>query len=96
MSSNDQLKPSLTAASHPADDSAQVDALRLALALFDLPVARSIGREVLDKRIAWERREHPTGRGACDPEEPSCCDGCAAAYAAADARDIEEESETTQ
>ena len=22
---------------------------------------------------------HPTGRGACDPEE-ACCDGCAVAY----------------
>lgn len=33
---------------------------------------------------------HPTGRGACDPEEGPCS-GCAAAYAEPDARDIEED-----
>lgn len=70
--------------------------------------ANPVGRERIEGVIAryYQRPTHhpvphPTGRGACDPEEPSCCDGCAAAYAAADgpdadARDNEEESETTQ
>ena len=35
---------------------------------------------------------HPTGRGACDPEEAPCS-GCAAAYAEPDARDIEEDED---
>ena len=36
---------------------------------------------------------HPTGRGACDPEEAPCS-GCAAAYADPDARDIDEDETT--
>ena len=35
---------------------------------------------------------HPTGRGACDPEDAPCS-GCAAAYAEPDARDIEEDED---
>ena len=28
--------------------------------------------------------QHPAGTGACDPDEPACCDECAAAYSEAD------------
>lgn len=93
MSSNEQPRPSITDYSHPADDPAQIEAMRMALALRDMPAARLIAAEVVDARRAWER-EHPAGRGACDPEE-GCCDGCAAAYSEADARDDGEESEAT-
>ncbi len=90
MSTND---PTITALNHPADDPAQIAALRLAVGLGDRGVAHSIGRDVLAARIAWERAQHPTGRGACDPEEAPCS-GCAAAYAEPDARDIEEDETT--
>ena len=79
MNTND---PTITALNHPADDPAQIAALRLAVGLGDRGVAHSIGRDVLAARIAWERAQHPTGRGACDPEEAPC-GGCAAAYSEA-------------
>jgi hypothetical protein len=79
MSTND--RPTITDYSHPADDPAQIEAMRMALALRDMPVARLIAAEVVDARRAWER-EHPAGRGACDPEEEPC-GACAAAYSEA-------------
>ena len=91
MSSND--RPNVTDYSHPADDPAQIEAMRMALALRDMPVARLIAGDVTDARRAWERR-HPAGTGACDPDEPACCDECAAAYAEPDARDDESEETT--
>jgi hypothetical protein len=90
MSTNDRV---ISGYDHPADDPAQIAALRLAVGLGDRPVAHSIGRDVLAARIAWERAQHPTGRGACDPEEAPCS-GCAAAYSEPDARDIEEDETT--
>ena len=82
MSTNDRPRHGITDYSHPADDPAQIEAMRMALALRDMPAARLIAAEVVDARRAWGRA-HPAGRGACDPEE-GCCDGCAAAYSEAD------------
>lgn len=92
MSSND--RPSVTDYSHPADDPAQIEAMRMAIALGDNAIARSIAADVIAARIAWQRERHPTGRGACPEDDPACCDECAAAYSAADPRD-NEESEAT-
>jgi len=61
MSTND--RPTITDYSHPADDPAQIEAMRMAIALRDIPVARSIAGDVLDARVKWER-EHPAGTGA--------------------------------
>jgi len=76
---------------------ARLDLLLTALAI---EVTRQEKAEAIDTvgvevdGVALPPRPHPAGRGACDPEE-GCCDGCAAAYSEADARDDGEE-ETTQ
>ena len=95
MSSNDRPRPNVTDYSHPADDPAQIEAMRMALALHDVPVARLIAGDVVDARRAWERA-HPAGTGACDPDEPACCDECARAYAEDEDERDNEESEATQ
>lgn len=40
---------------HPADDPVQIEAMRLAIGLRDMPVARMIAAEVLARRERWER-----------------------------------------
>lgn len=88
MSTND--RPTITALDHPADDPAQIAALRLAVGLGDRSVAHSIGRDVLAARRAWEREQHPADCGACPESEP--CGACARAYAEPDVGDEEEEA----
>jgi hypothetical protein len=70
--------PRLTDRDHPADDPTQIEAMRLAIGVRDMVVARSIARDVLARREQWERAQHPDGSGACDPE--TACEECARAY----------------
>lgn len=45
----------LTDRDHPADDPVQIEAMRLAIGVRDMPVARMIAVEVLARRERWER-----------------------------------------
>lgn len=47
---------------HPADDAATAEAFKLACALRDFPVARSLGADIILARARWER-DHPDESG---------------------------------